>query len=636
MQETKKLTGKKLVSRISFAFGNLGHSAFYGALSTYFIVFVTSSMFSNLDKSIANKLIGLITGLIVVIRIAEIVIDPLLGNMVDNTHTKWGKFKPWIVIGNIVSGLLLFVLFTGIFGLAKISWILFAIAFVIIFITLDIFYSFSDVAYWGMVPALSEDSHERGIYTSLGAFTGTIGWNGLTIIIIPIVTYFTYLSTGKSYQGAPGWVAFSIIISLIAILCALSVAFGTKEKNNIIRTSAKKKTTIKDVFSALAHNDQILWTSLAYFLYSFAYVVTNGVLFYLFKYVVGKPNEYWLVGIIATIIGFCTSPIYPILNKFISRKVLFAVGQISMIAAYLIFIFARTDMTLLVIGLILFDINFAQLVTVLTLTDSIEYGQLKTGERNEAVVLAVRPMIDKLTGAFSNGLVGFVAISAGMTGSATAADMTSKNIHTFESLAFYVPLVMAILALLVFLSKVKLTEKEHANIVEELKDKLIKGEISIEDESGNTPITTTSSSIYAPVSGQLANLDKLKTEFPGTGFAIKPSDGVIYAPFDGTIRFTFTTKHALGIISTTGIEAIIHIGIGTVNMHGNGFTTHYTDGQVVKRGDLLVDFDRDLIKEDGYDDTVIFFLTQPQKLNLGEIEEKAINHGDKICDVTFK
>lgn len=69
-----------------------------------------------------------------------------------------------------------------------------------------------------------------------------------------------------------------------------------------------------------------------------------------------------------------------------------------MITSYLIFIFARENMVLLVIGLVLFNITFAQLVTVLTLTDAIEYGQLKTGERNEAVVLAVRPMIDKLTG----------------------------------------------------------------------------------------------------------------------------------------------------------------------------------------------------------------------------------------------
>ncbi len=84
---------------------------------------------------------------------------------------------------------------------------------------------------------------------------------------------------------------------------------------------------------------------------------------------------------------------------------------------------------------------------------------------------------------------------------------------------------------------------------------------------------------------------------PGVGFAIRPSDGRLYAPFDGTIRFTFSTKqkHTLGIVSADGLETIIHVGIGTVNLRGAGFTTYCQDGQVVHAGDLLMTFDRDLI-----------------------------------------
>ena len=83
MTHSHKLTGKQLISRASFCFGNLGHSAFYGVMSTYFIIFVTSGMFAGLSKTVANKLIGLITGLIVSVRILELLIDPLLGNIVD-------------------------------------------------------------------------------------------------------------------------------------------------------------------------------------------------------------------------------------------------------------------------------------------------------------------------------------------------------------------------------------------------------------------------------------------------------------------------------------------------------------------------------------------------------------------------
>lgn len=629
----RNVKSKGLMSRFSFAMGNLGHAAFYGLLSNYFIIFVTSGLFSGLPNAIANKLIYLITTLIVVVRVAEIAIDPLIGNVVDNTHTKWGKFKPWILAGTVISSLLMIVLFTGIFGLANSNWVLFSILFVIIFVTLDIFYSFSDVSYWGMVPALSEDSRERGVYTSLGNFTGTIGWNGLTIIVVPLVTYFTFKATGKHEEGPSGWLAFAVIISLLTIVCMFITAIGTQEKDNLIRRAAnKKKTSIKDVLLALAHNDQILWASLGYFLFSLANVITNGVLFYFFKFILDKPESYSLVGVVATIVSFCTSPLYPILNKFIPRKWLFTIGQVCMILSYIIFIFFSNNLALLIIAIALLNFSFAQLVTVLTLTDAIEYGQLKNGERNEAVTLAVRPMIDKLTGAFSNGLVSFIAVTCGMTGAATAADMTSASIHTFKSFAFIIPLVLAILALIVFDKKVTLTEKKHAEIVNQLQEKL-----SVDPTSTGKAGTT---EVDAPVTGQLKPLSSLPDSFVpqhGEGFAIKPSEGKIYAPFTGTVRFTFTTKHVLGMESDRGLEALIHIGLGTVNLRGEGFNSYYTDGQKVEKGQLLMEFDRDLIKERGYDDTVIILFTQPQRLlHFEDVAPRETKSGEEIMQVTVK
>ena len=633
-------SGKQILSYASFCLGNLGHSAFYGVMSTYFVIFITSSMFSGMQASIADKLIGLITGLMVVIRIAELVIDPILGNIVDNTKTKWGKFKPWILVGTLVSALLLLVLFTGIFGLAQKSWLLFAVLFILIYIGFDIFYSLSDVSYWGMVPALSEDSHARGIYTSLGAFSGTIGWNGLTIIVVPIVTSVTYMVTGKHEEGAAGWLAFAAVISALAIVCALIVCFGTKEKHNIIRNSAKQKTSLKQVFGAIFHNDQILWPSLAYLLYSLAYIITNGVLFYMYKFVIGKPNEFWVVGVIATIIGFCISPSFPILNKYIPRKWLFVAGQTCMVLAYVLFIFGRNNVILMDLGLVLLNINFAQLVTVLTLTDAIEYGQLKNGQRNEAVVLAVRPMIDKFTGAVSNALVSYVAIAAGMTGTATAADMTAHDINTFNIIALYIPLILAVLSIIVFLTKVTLSEKKHAAVVEELKDKLAEGKIENDKEEPDASVTN--EIVYAPADGKLMNLSEVIDEnnkpFLGKGFAIKPSRGRIYAPFNGKIKFTFVTKHAFEIVSDEGLQVVVHVGLGTVNLRGKGFKTYYDDGQNVRKGDLLLEFDRDLALENGYQDTVIVFYTQPRKIvKTSEVETgKTVKHGEEVVSVEFR
>ena len=475
-----------LGQRIAYAFGNLGQAAFYNAMSTYFIVYVTSCLFSGVDKALAAKLIGVITSLVVIIRIAEIFVDPLLGNLVDNTNTKWGRFRPWQFFGGLISAVLLAVVFSGMFGLVNVNSTLFIVVFVITFIVLDVFYSLRDISYWGMIPALSSDSHERSTYTALGSFTGSIGGNAITILVIPVVTYFSWVFTGENAEHQSGWTAFGIIVALLGLITAWTVAFGTKESTSALRAKAQKNGNPFEAFKALFQNDQLLWVALSYLLYTIANGATGGVLLFLFKFILDNPAAFSLTGIIGLVAGLVMTPLYPILNKRIPRRVLYFFGMSFLIVAYILLSISTysRSMTLVFVALVLFGIpgTFIQMTAILSLTDSIEYGQLKNGRRNEAVTLSVRPMLDKIAGAMSNGITGFIAVAAGMTGSATAKDMTSANIHTFQVYAFYVPLVLIVLSLLVFMLKVKLDEKMHAQIVDELEAKLASGEI-VDDEA---------------------------------------------------------------------------------------------------------------------------------------------------------
>ena len=194
-----------------------------------------------------------------------------------------------------------------------------------------------------------------------------------------------------------------------------------------------------------------------------------------------------MTGIIALVAGLVMAPLYPILNKRIPRRYLYIGGTTSMIIAYIMLGIFSNNMIMVFVALVLFYVpgTMIQMTAILSLTDSIEYGQLKNGKRNEAVTLSVRPMLDKIGGAMSNGIVGFIAIAAGMTGDATAADMTAANINTFKTCAFYVPLVLIVLSLLVFMFKVKISEKMHDDIVKQLEAKLAAGEI--EDEGADAP-----------------------------------------------------------------------------------------------------------------------------------------------------
>ena len=189
------------------------------------------------------------------------------------------------------------------------------------------------------------------------------------------------------------------------------------------------------------------------------------------------------MGVIPVITGLVMAPLYPILNKRIPRRYLYIGGMISMIAGYVMLGIFSDNIIMVFVALVLFYVpgTLIQMTAILSLTDSIEYGQLKNGKRNEAVTLSVRPMLDKIGGAMSNGIVGIIAVAAGMTGNATAADMTASNIHIFKICAFYIPLVLIILSLIVFLFKVKINEKIHAEIVEQLEAKLAAGEIPDEE-----------------------------------------------------------------------------------------------------------------------------------------------------------
>ena len=104
---------RSMRQRVAFAFGNLGQAAFYNAMSTFFMTYTTTALFARTDKAVAARMIALITSLVVAIRIAEIFLDPLLGNIVDNTRTRWGRFRPWIFTGTVLNAVVIYALFSA-------------------------------------------------------------------------------------------------------------------------------------------------------------------------------------------------------------------------------------------------------------------------------------------------------------------------------------------------------------------------------------------------------------------------------------------------------------------------------------------------------------------------------------------
>ena len=128
-------------------------------------------------------------------------------------------------------------------------------------------------------------------------------------------------------------------------------------------------------------------------------------------------------------------------------------------------------MTLFAAGLFSLPQPLIFLVVLMTITDAVEYGQLKLGHRDEALVLCVRPLVDKLAGAIASGMIGLTAIWVGMTSGATAETISPENLFNFKLVMFAAPFALILLGTILYRAKVTLTEAEHARIVEELEEK---------------------------------------------------------------------------------------------------------------------------------------------------------------------
>ena len=279
-----------MTSRVSYAFGAFGNDIFFATLSTYFIMFVTTHLFNSVNAAQNDKMISSITLIIFLLRFVELAIDPFIGNAIDNTSTRWRKFKPWVVVGGTVGSVALIILFTNMGGLNKSNPLLYLIIFGIIYIIMDIFYSFKDIGFWSMIPALTFDSREREKTATFARIGSTIGGNLVGVVVMPIVLFFS-LNQNDGTGDTRGWFWFAVIIAVIAWLSAVAVGVGTKEVDSDLRKN-KEKTTFKNVIHILTHNDQLMWIALSYGFYTTGVTLVNSLELYYFTFILGNSSAF--------------------------------------------------------------------------------------------------------------------------------------------------------------------------------------------------------------------------------------------------------------------------------------------------------------------------------------------------------
>lgn len=441
-------------NRFTFGLGTIGRDMAYTMVSMYLIFYLTDIL------QLPNSTLWWISGILLAGRIYDAVNDPIMGVIVDNTHSRFGKFKPWIALGALLSGVFTVLLFTD-FGLTGAGYIA---LFTVIYLFWEMGFTANDISYWSMLPSLSMDQKER---EKIGAFARICANIGLFIVVAGIVPITTAL--GKAFGSMQkGYTVFSIIIILIMWAGQCITLFGVKEPKGIFLQESH--TTLKGMITAIFKNDQLLYTAISMSLFMIGYVTTTSFGLYFFKYAYGDEGMYSIFAIILGISQILALVVFPLFSKRFSRRNLYTAATALVVLGYVIFFFSPMDMRFIGLsGMLLFvGQAFIQLLMLMFLTDTIEYGQWKLGKRNDSVTFSLQPFINKMGGAIASGVVSVTVIVSGISDATSASDVTPAGLFMMKIAMFVFPLFCILAGYLIYRNKYKIDDKMYQHILSDL------------------------------------------------------------------------------------------------------------------------------------------------------------------------
>ena len=454
-------------NKICFGLGTVGRDALYSLVSMYLLVHLTDVVGFS-DGGLAA--IGI---MLTLFGIFDAVIDPFVGAIVDSTKTKWGKFKPWILIGMIGTGFLTVLMFHN-FRMGETAHI---VLLGINYLLFSIFFSLNDIAYWSLMPAISKDQKVREGVGAFARICANVGMFAMVLIYLNVPSMFSFLNM----SDRDVYFVFAIICALIMWAFQSITLFGVKEDRS--KLEKEERTSLKDLWRALIGNDQLMVTAVSMALFMIGYCTTTGFGTYYFKYAFGDEGMYMVFAAVLAVAQLTALSVFPLFRKKFSRKQLYTGSMIAVAVSYIIFFLSFEWLPLIVIaGLGLFFAQaFIQLLMLLFLADAVEYGEWKLGKRNEAASFAVQPFINQFGGAASKGVVSFTLIISGINMIANdiaanpaneaqiIANMPESAIWIMKISMMILPLICILIGFFLYIKKFKIDEETYANILADLK-----------------------------------------------------------------------------------------------------------------------------------------------------------------------
>ena len=468
-------------NKFCFALGTIGRDALYSLVSMFLLEYLT-------DVVIFSKENALIIGFVLTaFGIFDAVIDPLVGAIVDNTKTKWGKYKPWIFIGMIGMGILTVSMFHNI-EMPEITHI---ILLCVSFLLFSILFSLNDIAYWSLMPALTKDQKQRESIGSLARICASVGMFAMVVIYPEIPKFFEGLGLDRR---TPYFIA-AIVVAIVMWAFQSITLIGVKEDRT--QYEKEERSSLKDIFKALLANDQLMVTAIAMVLFMIGYCTTTGLGLQYFEYVYKDADVYGTFAIVLAVAQLLALSTFSLFRKKFTRKQLYIGAMILITVSYLLFFFSFEMFGLIMVaGLGLFFAQaFIQLLMLLFLADAVEYGEWKLGKRSEAASFAIQPFINQFGGAASKGIIAITLFLSGITtmleefesylvanGIVDGNKSEEIKLEFIDQLPEYagwifkvfmmiIPLLFIIASFIIYYTKFKIDEKMYAQILSDLKER---------------------------------------------------------------------------------------------------------------------------------------------------------------------